>query len=608
MPLLLVALGAALPLLIAPGLSFHYDTIPKLVALMLITACAALRFRAVPGEFSELWSRASGRLLVIFCGSVVLWCATVTAASTRPGISFYGSAWRGFGFVAMFALALATILIAANLSSHPENIRPLLRGVVIAAIIASLYGIAQYFDFDPFQNAAGYHALDGDNVVVRPPGTLGHADYFGWWLAIEFFCALAVTHEENSTWRIIGAVAAALTAFCTVLTGTRAALLGLAAGAIVWMFLARPRIRARHLISAGAVAVVFAAFLLTPLGARLRHRIAWSLHEPTGGGRPLLWRDSLSMAASRPLTGYGPETFSASFGRFESEDLARLLPDFHYESPHNLALDALTSGGIPALLIALAFGGLAILTVARTRSPIKPALAAALAASFVASLFSAAVLPPLLLTALVLAILIASTQPVAQATHPLVGRAILPAAAFQAAPVPIAAALILASALYAISDFRLARFQAHPSATEYVQMTAHFSPILPEDIYASRILSEICPKVTAPAARFECWRVATVAAGNATRSADDTADAWYNLAIFTALRNDVSGTRATLLQAIRISPNWFKPHWIFAELLARQGNFKEAAAESARAVRLDAAKNPEVTATAERLRIRQSEK
>jgi hypothetical protein len=139
-------------------------------------------------------------------------------------------------------------------------------------------------------------------------------------------------------------------------------------------------------------------------------------------------------------------------------------------------------------------------------------------------------------------------------------------------------------------------------------MTARFAPILPEDIYASRILSEICPRVTVPAQRFECWRIATVAAGNATRTADDTANAWYNLAIFTALRNDVASTRMGLVQASRISPNWFKPHWILAELLARQGNLKEASAEARRALRLDAAKNPEVIATAERLRLAQAEK
>jgi O-antigen ligase len=596
MPLLLVAMGAALPLLIAPGLSFHYDTVPKLIALMLITACAALRIRALPAEFAALWSRSSGRLLVVLSGTLVIWCAIAATASTRPGISFFGSAWRAFGFVALFTLAAAAVLVAANLSAHPENIRPLLRGAAVAAILASLYGIAQYFDFDPFQNAAGYHALDGSNVVVRPPGTLGHADYFGWWLAIEFFCALAVAREGNSVWRVIGAAAAALTAFCTVLTGTRAAMLGIAVGVIVWLFLARPRFRVRHFIPIGAVIIVFTAFLLTPLGARVRNRISWSLHEPTA--RPLLWRDSLRMAASRPLTGYGPETFSAAFGAYESEDLAHLLPDFHYESPHNLAFDALTSGGIPALLIALAFGSLAILAIARTHSPLKPTYAAALAACCVASFFSAAMLAPLLLTALVLAIVIAS-EPASPA------RAFkLPAPVAVSAAVPVAIALIIAAGAYAVSDFRLARFQAHPTAAGYAEMTARSAAILPEDIYASRILSEICPKVTAPIELFECWRVATLAAGNATRTADDTANAWYNLAIFTALRNDVAGTRTALLHASQVSPNWFKPHWILAELLARQGAAKEAGAEAARAVRLDASKNPEVNATAERLRTK----
>ena len=53
------------------------------------------------------------------------------------------------------------------------------------------------------------------------------------------------------------------------------------------------------------------------------------------------------------MFGFGPETFPAAFGPYESEGLAHLYPDFHYESPHNVALDALTSQGVPAEGLAL---------------------------------------------------------------------------------------------------------------------------------------------------------------------------------------------------------------------------------------------------------------
>ena len=64
------------------------------------------------------------------------------------------------------------------------------------------------------------------------------------------------------------------------------------------------------------------------------------------------------MATVHPLTGFGPETFAAEFPRYQSVDLARLVPGFYHESPHNVAFDALTSEGIPGLLIAVGWLGL----------------------------------------------------------------------------------------------------------------------------------------------------------------------------------------------------------------------------------------------------------
>ena len=120
------------------------------------------------------------------------------------------------------------------------------------------------------------------------------------------------------------------------------------------------------------------------------------------------------MAAAKPITGFGPETFSSAFAPWESDDLARLFPDFHHESPHNVALDALTSAGVPGLLLILGWGWLAFRAASgawRAGSKIAAPLAAAVLASGVAALFSAAVMPPLLLTLLLVGMLTASEKP-----------------------------------------------------------------------------------------------------------------------------------------------------------------------------------------------------
>ena len=363
----LIFIGAVLPLLITPGLFFHYESTPKLVALAIAVALALPKtnFKVLPPGL--LWLSAAS----------VGWFALATATSSRPMMSLLGSQWREFGLAAFTIVVLAGLVAAAQLIERPERKVILLRSIAISGLVVSLYGIAQYFDLDPFQSAAAYHAYAGDDVIVRPPGTFGHADYFAWWLAVEFFCALELGG-------LLGAAAASVSAVAIVMTGTRAGIVAVLAGLLV------SRLKKRQLLAGVAVAALLAVFAFTPPGARLRHRITWSADERTGGARPLLWRDSARMALSHPLLGTGPETFLASFGKYESEDLAKLYPDFHHESPHNLALDVATSAGLPALLLLIGWAWMG------RASP-------AFVASAVASLFSGAMLAPLLLTMLVIA-------------------------------------------------------------------------------------------------------------------------------------------------------------------------------------------------------------
>jgi O-antigen ligase len=599
MLVILLLLGAVLPLAITPGLLFHYDVSPKTITLCLAAAIALLRVRAVPEELGALWSRRGGRALVLITALQILWISIVSALSTRPWFSLFGSGWRQFGVTTIVPMLLLAVLVAAHFCKRPENITTFLRVAVCAGIVASVYGIAQYFDIDPFQSAAIYHAQAGDSVIVRPPGTLGHADYFAWWLAIEFFCGLAVAKSEVSGWRTAGIACAAAAAAATLLSGTRAAGLAIVAGvAVLWVF-GKFRVGRKHLWAAGVLLVLAGGFYFSPAGARLRARAVWAGDEPAGGARLWLWRDSLRMSAARPVFGFGPETFQAAFGLWESEDLARQYPDFHHESPHNLALDALTSEGIPGLLLLCAWGWLGWSAAAgalRVRLRFAAPLAAALAASLATSMFDAASLGPLLLTLLVLAVLVALEPP-----RPS-GRLSLTPWIFAGTGCALAAACVAFAVTLSMTDFRLVRFQQTPVPETYEAMRRVRMSGAAEDIFCSRTLLNRCEGVTGLVPRIECWRVAEQVAARATTTADDTANAWYNLALFTAAQNDVRGTRMALARASQAAPVWFKPHWALANLLSRTGDPGTAEKEAERAAWLNANHDREVSETLHKLR------
>jgi O-antigen ligase len=595
--------AAAVPLAITPGLFFHFDIAPKIILLAVAAAVGLARVRGFPREIAALWRSRNGKWLIVITAIQLLWLGLTTWTSSRPWFSLYGSGWRRLGFVEVASILVIAVLAAASLAARPEGMRAALRIAVAAGFAASIYGICEYFGFDPLQPVAAYQAHAGDSVIVRPPGTMGHADYFGWWLAIEFFCGIALFRIESGMWKRFATLAAGAIAAAIVLSGTRAAILALVCGVAVMLAMEHSsfRIRRRSVVAAAAACALCAAFYFSPAGALLRARVAWSGDEPLGGARPLLWRDSLRMAAAHPLTGFGPETYLTAFAPYESEDLSRLFPDYHHESPHNLAFDALTSTGIPGLLLLMAWGMLAWRAAAAARrngSRNAVPLGAACVASATASLFSAASPGPILLSLLALAILIAEGRE-RDPQHNLALARSLPLAAIWAPP--LAAGFLVFAAYLGIYEFRLQQFSRQPSELTYRAMLGASLPGAADDLYASRLLQLACQRRTALASYLGCIQQTLQAAARALHTDDDVANAWYNLAMLSAAQKDLAGTRQGLLEATRASPNWFKPHWTLANLLTQSGEMAQAKAQAERAAFLDSNRDPEVVETLTKL-------
>ncbi len=595
MTILLAAIVFLLPLLILPGVLFHYDVTPKILILCFGVAAGILFPKQIADDLAALRVRRTGRWLCLLAGAQVLWCAIVAATSSRPWFSVFGSNWRRMGLVTVVALSMFAVLAAARLSREPAALRAMLRAFGLAAVIASVYGILQYFDIDPLQDPTGYHALAGDSVIVRPPGPLGQADYFGWWLAIAVFCAIALAQIERGWWRRTAIAACALANIAILLSGTRSAILAIVAGTVAMTVVSGWKPRRQHALACIVCAGIFIGFLVSPAGARFRARVRWSFNEPLGGARPLLWRDSLRMAAARPFTGFGPETFSAEFPQFQSAELARLFPDFYHESPHNLALDALTSAGIPGLLLALGWVTLGAAAARRERARRVSALIAALIASGVASLFVAAMAGPVFATLLVIAMLVAGTPED-------VPRSAVSPRAVLAVATPILLGLGLFAVFLARTDLLLARLQSSPrdptrAIALYASSIRTALPGAGEDLYCSRRLATLCGTGTNPVIRAACVQVSQQAAARATETSDNPPNAWYNLAMFSAEQNDPGKVESSLRTAARRAPHWFKPHWALAKFLAVTGRPGEARLQASLAFDLDAGKDQEVSRT-----------
>jgi len=599
MILLLALVMVLIPLAIAPGTFFYFDVTPKTVIFLLGTA-AAILWWAAAGVGAGLY-RASrpARWFLLALGGMAISLAVSTVTSVNPALSLAGSNWRYWGLLTQLAALGFTYLVAACCAGQPDRLRWILRAIAAGGLIVALYGIAQYFAWDPLLDARGYHVGEGIWAIVRPPSTLGHADYSANWLLLVVFAGAALAaSDERPVWRWLAYAAAAAGSVAIVFSGTRAAMLGLAAGAVLsWPWWGKRFSRPWLAVAIAAVAIVF---YFSPAGEKLRARVHWALEEPAGGARLLLWRDSLRMASARWPAGYGPETFIGGFARHQSPELARAYPDFYHESPHNIFLDALVSQGVagPLLLLALAGSGFAA-AWSKRRNSTAGALACGLAAMTISEQFTSFTLPTALAYYVAIAMLVSTGINAPLPRAPAVRR--WPRATLA---VPCAAILVFSAIRLTMAESALAATRRDLDANLVADAASHYVdyehwrwPGAGADFWYSRRLAQIAASNVEQLVRAQAFQQAGLAAQRATQTTEAPFNAYYNLAAFYARQNDFLRTEQSLRSAIFYAPNWFKPHWMLAQVLEAASRLKEAQAEAAIAASLDGGKHKEVTST-----------
>jgi hypothetical protein len=123
------------------------------------------------------------------------------------------------------------------------------------------------------------------------------------------------------------------------------------------------------------------------------------------------------------------------------------------------------------------------------------------------------------------------------------------------------------------------------------------------DLWYSRRLAQIAGTSAQPIIRVQALQQAGLAAQRATQTTEAAFSAYYSLAAFYARKNDFVHTEESLRAAISYAPNWFKTHWMLAQVLQAASRLKEAEMEAALAVALDGGKHQEVTSTLDHIRV-----
>ncbi len=258
-------------------------------------------------------------------------------------------AWRWTGWICATALVV-------GFYSHLQRLTPLgvhLLGVPIA---------------DPV--AWNHPHLSQERTIA----TFGNPDYLAAWLVVALPLALSwLVRLRRPAARLAALAAWVLVALAMVLTLTRAAWVGAAAGSLIWGAwalgaLPRPD-RARilgFLLGAGFLLVLFlgAAVALQaekqgPFTVAARLQSFRDFQDLSFRTRLFFWKAALHILEENPLAGTGPGGFpGAALQHRESEPVETRYPPRTPENPHNQYLTVAAETGFPGVLL---LGGLLVL-------------------------------------------------------------------------------------------------------------------------------------------------------------------------------------------------------------------------------------------------------
>jgi hypothetical protein len=287
--------------------------------------------------------------------------------------------------------------------------------------------------------------------------------------------------------------------------------------------------------------------------------------------------------------------------------LASAYPNRYYESPHNIFVDALTSQGVAGLLLLTGWVFAAAAGAWSLRKQDCPA-GAWLAAAFLAALgsnqFVAFTLPTALCFYLSAALLVVMSIP-----EPKTPAAERPQRWPWLALAPAAVVLLIFSTCLAAADVLLLRVQRDAEGTRIPAAIADYEEarrLMPwgmnVDLWFSRAMMAASQQAGGTPDSARAWTAATDAAQRAAERAPERQAARYNLALIHGLQNDAPRAEAALRSTIAAAPNWYKPHWMLAQLLRETGHLDEARREAEIAQELNGGANPEVAETWEQLR------
>lgn len=303
-------------------------------------------------------------------GGLVAWMAVANALGVHPMKAFWSNFERMDGWV-MLIHVFAFFLVAGSVLTVEKLWRRWWLFFVGVATLICGYGVLQ------LMGAAEIH-----QGGVRVDASFGNAIYMAVYLMFSLFAAFWLMLTSKGWLRYALAAFSVLAFVLLLYTASRGAVIGFAAGAVaaagLWLFLARKELKGAQALglrvalgSLLALAVLVGGFYLARDSAFVKGEPAlarlssiFTLNQELAV-RSTIWQMALAGVAEDPLTGWGQEGYNRVFNKYYDPSL--YAQEQWFDRAHNMYLDWLVAGGIPALALFVFLLAIAMLAVLRSR-------------------------------------------------------------------------------------------------------------------------------------------------------------------------------------------------------------------------------------------------
>lgn len=341
----LIAVVALTPLAFDPYCADSFG-LPKLFLLALgslaLIGCIALK--AIQ-EGRLPWKKSAGLWhLFLFIGVLIL----STLASEAPVVGVFGIyGFRANGLIAWMIYAI--FFWVGLVYVDGKKVHKLLLAIAVSSLFVSFYALLQYKGLDPFQ-------WTSDPTKNRMWSTFGNPNFLGAYMAMILpasFGLLAVSQRKSVRALLLAQLL--LGVMVVMLTQSRAAALGLAAGSLLslffgknWRALASPKTGGFLLIGLLGIAA-----FLPWAQIKNRFKAGMSLESSNWDLRLYGWKAAVQLIEEKPLTGYGAEGYHLHFRKhmdtafFRKTHQAQMSPVY----PHNEILQVAVNAGLAGLVL-----------------------------------------------------------------------------------------------------------------------------------------------------------------------------------------------------------------------------------------------------------------